>query len=105
LVRIHVTFREQLIECEPTTWIPEEQVKFCEEFRATKNPICLSKWRNLRDQFSDEEKRHLSYLGSMLGRCNTPEEQELEDILDALEKAARTKAGRIEQPPREGGAD
>ena len=48
--------------------------------------------KNLRDEFSDEEKQHLSYLGSMLGRPNTPEEQELEDILEALEKAARIKA-------------
>jgi hypothetical protein len=32
---------------------------------------------------------------SMLGRPNTPEEQEIEDILDALEKATRTKAGEL----------
>ena len=24
--------------------------------------------KNLRDEFSDEEKQHLSYLGSMLGK-------------------------------------
>jgi hypothetical protein len=56
--------------------------------------------KNLNDQFSDEEKQHLNYLGSMLGRPNTPEEQEMEDILDALEKAARTKAGGIGQTPK-----
>ena len=61
--------------------------------------------KNLNDQFGDEEKQYLNYLGSMIGRPNTPEEQELEDILDALEKAARTKAGGISQTPREGGAD
>jgi hypothetical protein len=55
----------------------------------------ISKMENLRNQFSDEEKQHLNYLGSMMGRPNTPEEQEIEDILDALDKAARTKAGGI----------
>jgi hypothetical protein len=48
--------------------------------------------KNLRDEFSGEEKEHLSYLGSMLGRPNTPEEQEMEDILEAAEKAARIKS-------------
>jgi hypothetical protein len=61
--------------------------------------------KNLRDEFSDEEKQYLDYLGRMMGRPNTSEEQEMEDILDALEKAARTKAGGIDQTPREGGAD
>jgi hypothetical protein len=56
--------------------------------------------KNLRDEFSDEEKSQLSYLGSMLGRPNTPEEQEIEDILDALEKAARITAGRDELAER-----
>ena len=52
--------------------------------------------KNLYVQFSEEEKQHLNYLGSMLGRPNMPEEQEIEDILDALErKAARTKTGKI----------
>ncbi len=57
--------------------------------------------KNLRDQFSDEEKQHLNYLGSMMGRPNTPEEQEIEDILESLEKAARTKAAGIDQTARE----
>jgi hypothetical protein len=48
--------------------------------------------KNLRNQFSDEEKQHLNYLGSMLGRPNTPEEQELEDILDAMEKGRKQTA-------------
>jgi hypothetical protein len=56
--------------------------------------------KNLRDKFSDEEKRHLNYLGSMLGRPNTPEEQELEDVLEAIEKA-RTKASLRESTERE----
>lgn len=45
--------------------------------------------KNLRDQFSDEEKRHLSYLSSMIGRPNTPEEQEIEDIWEAMEKGRK----------------
>ena len=51
--------------------------------------------KNLYVQFGEEENQHLNYLGSMLGRPNTPEEQEIEDSLDALEKAARTKTGKI----------
>jgi hypothetical protein len=42
--------------------------------------------KNLRDQFSDEEQNHLNYLGSRLRRPNTPEEQELENISEAVEK-------------------
>jgi hypothetical protein len=45
--------------------------------------------KNLNDQFSDEEKQHLNYLGSMLGRPNTPEEQEMEAIWDAMEKGKK----------------
>ena len=58
--------------------------------------------KNLYVQFSEEEKQHLNYLGSMLGRPNTPEEQEIEDILEALEKAARTSTAGINQTPRGG---
>ena len=56
--------------------------------------------KNLRDEFSDAEKEHLSYLRLMLGRPNTPEEQELENILEALEKASRITAGRDELAER-----
>jgi hypothetical protein len=45
--------------------------------------------KNLNDQFSDEEKQHLNYLGSMMGRPNTPEEQDLENILEAMEKGRK----------------
>ena len=56
--------------------------------------------KNLNDQFSDEEKHHLNYLGSMMGRPNTPEEQELENILEAMEKGRRQKpGGRAESKP------
>jgi hypothetical protein len=37
------------------------------------------------DQFSDEEKRHLSYLGSMLHQEPSDEDQEFQRILEALE--------------------
>ena len=47
--------------------------------------------KNLYVQFGEEKKQHLNYLGSMLGRPNTPEEQEMEDILEAIEKGARSK--------------
>jgi hypothetical protein len=57
--------------------------------------------KNVTDQFSDEEKQHLSYLGSMLGRFNTPEEQELEDILEAMEKSARSGASPNELAKRQ----
>jgi hypothetical protein len=49
---------------------------------------------NLRDQFSDEEKQNLNYLGSMLGRPNTPEEQEMENILEAMEKGCKQTPGQ-----------
>jgi hypothetical protein len=35
------------------------------------------------DLFSDEEKKQLSYLGSMLSRSNTPFEEEVQRIIDA----------------------
>jgi predicted DNA-binding protein len=45
--------------------------------------------KNLHEQFSDEEKQHLNYLGSMMGRPNTTEEQAMEDILEAMEKGRK----------------
>jgi hypothetical protein len=59
--------------------------RLCKDFRG-RNSKGISKMKNLNDQFSDEEKQHLRYLGSMMGRRNTLEEQELEDILEAMEK-------------------
>ena len=54
--------------------------------------------KNLYVKFSEEEKQHLNYLGSMLGRPNTPEEQEMEDILDAMEKARARRRGAMTWP-------
>jgi hypothetical protein len=45
--------------------------------------------KNLRDQFTNEEKQYLDYLGRMMGRPNTSEEQEMENILEAMEKGRR----------------
>jgi hypothetical protein len=45
--------------------------------------------KNLRDKFTNEEKQYLNYLGSMMGRPNTPEEQEMENILEAMEKGRK----------------
>ena len=39
------------------------------------------------DQFSDEEKEHLNYLGSMLHQEPTEEEEAAQERLEALEKA------------------
>jgi len=39
--------------------------------------------KKVSDLFTDEEKKHLSYLGSMLSRPNTPFEEEVQRILDA----------------------
>ena len=39
------------------------------------------------DQFSDEEKKHLSYLGSMLYQEPSGEDAEFQRILEALEKS------------------
>jgi hypothetical protein len=39
------------------------------------------------DQFSDEEKKHLSYLGSMLHQEPSAEDAEFQRILEALEKS------------------
>jgi hypothetical protein len=45
--------------------------------------------KNLRDTFTNEEKQYLDYLGSMMGRPNTSEEQEMENILEAMEKGRK----------------
>jgi hypothetical protein len=45
--------------------------------------------KSLRDKFTNEEKQYLNYLGSMMGRPNTPEEQEMENILEAMEKGRK----------------
>ena len=43
----------------------------------TKGPM-----KKISDLITDEEKKHLSYLGSMLRREPTSEEQEQQQILD-----------------------
>ena len=41
--------------------------------------------KKISELFSDEEKKHLSYLGSMLRREPTQEEQEIQMILWAAQ--------------------
>jgi hypothetical protein len=41
----------------------------------------------MAEQFSDEEKAHLSYLGSMLRVDPSHEEEEAQKFFDAAEKA------------------
>jgi hypothetical protein len=41
--------------------------------------------KKISDLFTDEEKRQLSYLGSMLHQEPTEEEQEQQRILDAMD--------------------
>jgi hypothetical protein len=45
--------------------------------------------KNLRDEFSNEEKQHLNYLGSLVGRPNTPEEQDIQDIWEGMEEGRK----------------
>jgi hypothetical protein len=45
--------------------------------------------KNVPEQFTNEEKQYLDYLGSMMGRPNTSEEQEMENILEAMEKGRK----------------
>jgi hypothetical protein len=48
------------------------------ERQPTKGPM-----KKISDLFTDEEKKQLSYLGSMLRREPTEEEAEMQRILDA----------------------
>jgi hypothetical protein len=52
-------------------------------------PLLGKRMKNLRDKFTDEERQYLNYLGSMMGRPNTSEEQEMENILEAMEKGRK----------------
>jgi hypothetical protein len=42
---------------------------------------------SIHDQFSDEEKDHLSYLGSMLREEPSEEEEAQQRFIDAFERA------------------
>jgi hypothetical protein len=62
---------------------------------------------SIQGRFSDEEKRQLSYLGSMLSRPNAPFEEEVQEILDAEGIQEERDAGARrqnsvgnEEPPR-----
>jgi len=53
-----------------------------------------SSMSKISDLFSDEEKKHLNYLGSMLSRPNTPFEEEVQRVIDA---ALPAKENQIEE--------
>jgi hypothetical protein len=50
---------------------------------ATQSGSLQSPMSKMYDLFSDEEKKQLSYLGSMLSRPNTPFEEEVQRVIDA----------------------
>jgi len=50
--------------------------------------------KKISDLFTDEEKKQLSYLGSMLHQEPTEEEQEQQRILDAWVDAKANEIGR-----------
>jgi hypothetical protein len=49
--------------------------------------------KEISDLFTDEEKKQLSYLGSMLSRPNTSFEEEVQRVIDA---ALPSKENQIE---------
>jgi hypothetical protein len=51
--------------------------------------------KKISELFSGEEKKHLSYLGSILSRPNTPFEQAIQDILDAAEESKPASSGKF----------
>jgi hypothetical protein len=55
--------------------------------------------KKISDLFTDEEKKQLSYLGSMLRREPTSEEQEQQQILDwFVDNKDRFKDGKLREP-------
>jgi hypothetical protein len=50
--------------------------------------------KKVSELFTDEEKKQLSYLGSMLSRPNTPFEEEVQRILDAEDSEAEGRRDR-----------
>jgi hypothetical protein len=56
------------------------------------------------DLFTDEEKKHLTFLGSMLHQESTEEQQEQQRILDAMDSPewAKLVASKDVKPQGEG---
>jgi hypothetical protein len=55
--------------------------------------------KKISDMFTDEEKKHLSYLGSMLRREPTEEEKETQRILDwFVDNKDKFKDGKLIEP-------
>jgi hypothetical protein len=58
-----------------------------------------SPMKRISDLFTDEEKKQLSYLGSMLRREPTSEEQEQQQILDCfVDNKDKFKDGKLIEP-------
>ena len=53
----------------------------------------------ISDLFSDEEKKQLSYLGSMLHQEPTEEEQDFQKMIDAVEEDGIMIEGKIVSLP------
>jgi hypothetical protein len=55
--------------------------------------------KKISDLFTDEEKKELSYLGSMLRREPSEEEQEQQQILDwFVDNKDKFKGGKLIEP-------
>jgi hypothetical protein len=52
----------------------------------------------ISDLFSDEEKKQLSYLGSVLRREPTQEEEDFQKMVEAMEKHGMMIKGKIVKP-------
>jgi len=60
--------------------------------------------KKISDLFTDEEKKQLSYLGSMLRREPTQEEEDFQKMVDAVEKHGMMFKGKIVKPSRSSGS-
>jgi len=59
---------------------------------------------SIKDLFNSEEREHLTYLGSMLSRPNTPFEQEVQDLLDAATAGEEGPEGEAAEQQKDIGA-
>jgi hypothetical protein len=60
--------------------------------------------KEISDLFSDEEKKQLSYLGSMLRREPTQEEEDFQKVVDAVEEHGIMIKGKTVKPSGSSGS-
>jgi hypothetical protein len=75
--------------------------RVCCPVESSRNPPesrLQSPMNEISDSFTDEDKEHLSYLGSMLRQEPSAEEQEAQDIIDAVEKHGMMIKGKLMCP-------